>query len=78
MIEINRVTIVVLDIYLKLKFVKIKATSKPPNIKKTESTFAHKLLITIQSNKTSKNENITENYVANILSPIELVDSTAK
>jgi len=46
---------------LKSKFVIIKATSKPPNIKNTEIIFAHKLLTTMQSNKTSKNENITAN-----------------
>jgi len=68
----------VLEIELKSKFVIIKATSNPANIKNTESIFAHKLLTTMQSNKTSKNENITANYVANILSPIELVVSTAK
>jgi len=78
MIEIDRVTTVVLDICIKSKFVKIKAISKPPNKNKTERIFAHKLLITIQSNMTSKNENITENYTANILSPIELVDSLTK
>jgi len=63
---------------LKSKFVIIKAASRPPNIKKTAITFVHKDLTTIHSNKTSKNENITENYVANILSPIELLVSTTK
>lgn len=67
-----------LDIVSKSKFVIIKAVSRPANIKKTESIFAHKFLTTMHSNKTSKNENITENYVANILSPIVLVDSTVK
>ena len=75
-IEIKRVTIVVLDIDEKSKFVIIKAASNPANINVTESIFAHKVLTTIHSNKTSKNENITENYVANIFNPLELVVST--
>ena len=45
---------------------------------KTAKILVHKFLTTIHSNKASKKENITENYVANILSPIELVVSTAK
>ena len=54
-------TIVVLDIDVKSKLVIIKAASRPQKITITESIFAHKDLTTIHSNKTSKNENITEN-----------------
>ena len=54
-------TIVVLDIDVKSKLVIIKAASRPQKITITESIFAHKVLTTIHSNKTSKNENITEN-----------------
>ena len=45
---------------------------------KTESTLAQKDFTIIHSNITSKKQNITENYVANILSPIELLLSTVK
>jgi hypothetical protein len=56
----------------------INVPSKPPNMKRTESTLAHVDFIIIHNNKTSKKQNITENYVANILSPIELLLSTVK
>ena len=56
----------------------INVPSKPPNMKRTDSTLAQKDLIIIHNNKTSKKQNMTENYVANILSPTELLLSTAK
>ena len=56
----------------------INVPSKPPNMNRTESTLAHKDFTIIHNNITSKKQNITENYVANILSPIELLPSTTK
>ena len=47
-------------------------------MKKTESTLAKNDFTIIHNNITSKKQNITENYVANILSPIELLLSTVK
>lgn len=43
---------------------------------RTESNLVHKDFTIIHNKKASKKQNITENYVANILSPIELVPSS--
>ena len=78
MIDIQRAAIVVLLTISKRKFVIISVHSRPPNITKTAKIFIQTPFTIIAIKSESKKQNITENYVANILSPIELLLSTVR
>jgi hypothetical protein len=72
MMEIQRAAIVVLSIFSNVKFVIIRAHSRPPNITKTAKALIQTLFTIIANKSVSNKQNITENYVAIIFKPLLL------